>query len=119
MNIIFGTPEEIQQLESKYTALELDTFLLPGSDQPVTSWCILENISFQDMLSLDKLISIHSDLMKNYRLRNWNYCEQAIEHLSTQWNGQLNSFYSDLLMRISVLKTQDLGEDWSPIISKK
>ena len=118
MNIILGTSEQINQLEQRYVILELDTFLLPGSDQPVVSWCILDDMTPAELAQTDMYRDLHQNLMKNYRARDWNFCEQAIEHLKTQWHGQLDSFYKELLERISVFKHQEPGSGWTGAIIK-
>ena len=116
MNIIFG--ENIAALENKYTVLELDTFRI-GADGPVnTAYCVLELIPLEEMALAESMVDLHGNLMKEYKTRNWNFCEQAIEHLMGKWNGELDTFYQELEKRISKLKTLDLTDEWSPIIEK-
>ena len=42
MNIIFG--EALGAIPENYTVLELDTFVIPPSTEPVTSYCVLEKL---------------------------------------------------------------------------
>jgi hypothetical protein len=51
-------------------------------------------------------------------MKDWSYCEQALEHLRGKWGGELDSYYADLQARIERLKTQNLDNNWSPMILK-
>jgi hypothetical protein len=55
-------------------------------------------------------------MMLEYRQRNWNYCEQALEHLLGKWCGELDSFYQELSTRIAQLKETKLSDDWTGIV---
>lgn len=110
MNIILGS-ENLQQISDKYTVLELDTFVVQ-SGKSVTAYCVLENVMLVDYLQIDNLCDLHANLMKNYKIKNWNFCEQALEHLRGRWNGQLDSFYLELAQRINDLKQADLPTTW-------
>jgi len=113
MNIIFGD-SAAQKAQEKYIVLELDTFQV--DDQLTTTYALVERVSLMEMLSLDRFKELHSNLMKEYRKRNWKYCEDAVEHLQGKWNGELDTFYAVLTERIQDLKTQSLGDDWSGIV---
>ena len=115
MNIVLGE-ENIVEIKDRMTVLELDRFKVEKSDQIVTAYCVLENLNIGDLMQLESYKSLHQNLIKNYRLKNWSYCEQAIEHLYGKWAGQLDSFYDDLLVRIGKLKSVDPGPEWKGII---
>jgi hypothetical protein len=116
MNIIFG--DNIAAIEDKYTVLELDTFRI-GADGPVhTAYCVLELIPLDEMALAESMVDLHHNLIQEYRKRNWNYCEQAIENLMGKWNKELDTFYTELQTRIEKLKTLTLTDEWSPIIEK-
>lgn len=117
MHIILGK-ENAREVDAKYVVLELDSMLLSGSTEPVTAYCLVEKISLTEMLHLDSYITLHNNTMRNYRLKNWKYCEDALEHLMGRWNGELDTFYSELGTRIAKLKTQDLDENWTGVIDK-
>jgi len=117
MNIIFG--DNIAELaREKYTVLELDTLVMSGQDQTATAYAIVEKIPLQEMSTLDRFQDLHDNLMKEYRKRNWKYCEDAIGHLQGRWNTEIDTFYSELYDRIQSLKTQSLPDDWSGYITK-
>jgi len=115
MNIIFK--ENLPGTEQKYTVLDLDTFAFPDGSLH-TACCVVENIPITELASTQNLKELHDNLIKNYALKNWNYCEQAIEHLMGKWGGEVDSFYAEFKTRIGRLKTQDLDDSWSPVIPK-
>jgi len=115
MNIIFK--ENLPAAEQKYTVLDLDTFAFPNGSLH-TACCVVENIPITELASTQNLKELHANLIKNYALKNWNYCEQAIEHLMGKWGGEVDSFYAELKTRIGQLKTLDLDDSWSPVIPK-
>lgn len=115
MNIMFEesiTPE----VKEKYMVLPLDTFHFPDSDKNSTAYCLIENTPIMEMFAVDQYLDLHQNLIKNYYLRNWNYCEQAIEQLLGRWNGELDSFYTTMDERVKSFKQQDPGPDWTGIL---
>ena len=115
MNIIFK--ENLPATEQKYTVLDLDTFAWPDGTLH-TACCVIENIPITELASTQNLKELHANLIKNYSLKNWSYCEQAMEHLTGKWGGEVDSFYVELKKRIDRLKTMDLDDSWSPVILK-
>lgn len=117
MNIIIEsdiTPE----IQEKYILLELDSFRVPDTDTPVAAYCVLEPLGLEEMATVEQFRDLHSNLMPNYRKRNWDYVEQAIEHLMGRWDGQLDSFYSTLLSRVDDLKDKTLDQSWDGAIDR-
>jgi hypothetical protein len=117
MNIILGR-ENVEHAQEKYTVLELDTLLINGAADPVTAYCLIEQIPIDQISNIDQFRDLHNNLMKNYRLQNWKFCEDAIEHLRGKWGGELDSFYTEMNQRISQLQQQVLDDDWRGIIDK-
>ena len=117
MNIVLGE-ENIRDIRERYIVLELDQFQIPGRDAPITAYCVAENLPVNELLQLDRWQDLHSNLIKNYRLKNWNYCLQALDHLQGRWDGQVDSFYQSLRQRIQDLQTQDLDETWTGVIDR-
>lgn len=117
MNIILGR-ENIEQAQEKYTVLELDTLIINGAADPVTAYCLIEQVPIDQIAGMDQFRDLHNNLMKNYRLRNWKFCEDAIEHLRGKWGGELDSFYAEMSQRISQLRQQVLDEDWQWCVVK-
>ena len=117
MNIIFGS-ELTEQIQTRYTILELDTFNLLPSDEVKTAYCLIQFIPIEEMIEIQSLKDLHSNLMAEYRKRNWRYCEDVIEHLTGKWGGEVDTFYSELYQRIQHLKKQNLDSEWTSIITK-
>lgn len=118
MNIILGE-DNAARLQSKHIVLELDSFWIQGHDKPVAAYCVTEDLSIQSLMTADQFKDLHHNLMRNYRKKNWNYCEDALDHLRGQWDGQLDSFYDELRDRINNLRDQILDDSWDGIITKK
>jgi hypothetical protein len=117
MNIIFG--DNIAELaREKYTVLELDTFVIEDRDQTATAYAIVDKIPLLEMTNLSHYQDLHTNLMQEYRKRNWKYCEDAIGHLQGRWSNDLDSFYSELQQRIQNLKTQSLDDSWTGAIPR-
>lgn len=117
MNIILGK-DKAKLLENKYVVLTLDSFKIANSDKTTTAYCVVENIPMDDLAQLESWKSLHENLMTAYNQMHWHFCEQAIEHLMGKWNRELDSFYTDLLARISQLKSQEDFTSWTPVIDR-
>ena len=120
MNIFFATLDQVKELEEKYTILELDTITVGGLSTPQTAWCLTEKENFvlQDMGNITVYKNLHNNLIKNYKKKNWKFCEDALEHLVGKWQGELDSFYVDLSRRIKTFKENDPGPDWTGVVVK-
>ena len=115
MNIIFG--DNVADLaRKKYTVLELDTFLFEQKDITATAYAVIEQVPLLEMANLESFKDLHTNLMQEYRKRNWKYCEDAIEHLRGKWSGDLDTFYTELHDRVQKLKTQSLLDDWTGVV---
>lgn len=116
MYIVFG--EYAKLIPSGYTLLELDTFKIMPEQRLVPSWCVIEKVSLEDFPTLESRMKIHSDLMTQYRLRNWDFCLRAIEVLMGSWNKELDSFYIEMSRRISELTLSPPAEEWDGTVLK-
>lgn len=110
MHIIFG--DSAAQLPDSYTILELDTFRMQSTDELATAYCVIETIPLSEFPLADAHKKIHADLIQAYKNQHWSYCEQAIEGLMGKWNGDLNSFYTDLLQRVINYKENPPESGW-------
>jgi hypothetical protein len=113
MNIIFG--DSIKQIPDSFTVLELDTFNIASEGRAATAYCVVEKIALADFDKLEAYKKVHADLVENYRRREWTYCEHAIEGLMGKWNGELDTFYIDLLLRVKNYQQNPPGADWTGI----
>ena len=110
MHIIFGST--VQEIPNSFTVLELDTFRMVKENRTDTAYCVVEKIPLTEFAMLDAYKKIHADLVQYYRQRQWEYCENAIEGLMGRWNGELDTFYSDLLSRVIKFKENEPPADW-------
>lgn len=118
MKVIYGK-QTAEVLAKRTTVLELDTFFQIGLTEPITAYAVLEatNIPLQEIPVMDKTIDLHNTMMSEYRKRNWDYCDQAIDHLRGKWGGEIDSFYSIFSDRIQELKETELSDGWTGIMT--
>ena len=116
MNIIFG--DALETLPDNYTVLELDTFVLPPDSATRTSYCVIEKMPLTDFPVMEAYIKVHADMMQAYRDQNWDYCLHAIKGLTGRWNGELDSFYANLLQRVENYQDNPPGDYWTGYIDK-
>jgi hypothetical protein len=100
MNIVIGK-ENIENIGDKYVVLELDILKMSPDDTLVTAYCLVERIGIDEIAIVDRYRSLHERMIKNYRIKNWNHCTSALEHLKGRWGGELDSFYDEISQRIS------------------
>jgi hypothetical protein len=107
-------------IKEKYVVLELDTIRSADYPESLTAHALVDMscFSLEEITEMDQYIELHENLMSHYRLKNWKYCEDAIEVLLDRWRGELRTFYQDLLSRISTLKELDLSPDWDGSITR-
>lgn len=117
MQIIFG--DHVNTIGDKYTVLELDTFQSPTTGSTMTAWCVVETIPLTEMQMTHHYKKIHQDLLQAYKTQHWNYCKQAIEGLTGKWNGEVDTFYTDLLQRVLKYENTPPPDGWTGVIEKE
>ena len=119
MHIIFGK-QAAEEAANKYTVLPLDQIQIEPNGPVIDTYCIIEKeqLPLEDIGQIENFSKLHAKLMENYRKKNWNFCEQAIEHLHGRWAGTVNSFYDEISKRIAKYKDTDLGPDWNGVYEK-
>ena len=116
MHIILGD-QITKEITDKYIVLELDRFQITGRDHAVSAYCLVENVPIAELPQAEEFRDLHANLVRNYRLGNWKFCEDALEHLEGRWNGEVDSFYHELSLRITNLRDQQLDDtSWDPAI---
>lgn len=118
MHIIFGD-DQAQVLNDKYTVLELDSFKFLPNNIIQKAYAVVESIPLEDLPKLSFQKDLHRTLLENYRKRDWNFCEQAIENLVGCFGKELDTFYVELQSRIANYKENDPGEDWDYTIKRQ
>ena len=118
MNIVLGK-ENIKSVGEKYIVLELDTLLYPKSDEPVTAYCIVDSvIDVAGAQGMAEWMNLHEKLISNYKKGNFEFCTTALEHLPGKFNGELDTFYSDLRTRLVALSDSAAPADWTGVVEK-
>lgn len=115
MHIVLGD-QITNALEEKYIMLELDIFQITGRTQDVSAFCLVENVPLKELPEVEQFRDLHAQMIRNYRLGNWKFCEDALEHLVGRWNGEVDSFYHELSTRIADLRNQQDTSGWDPAI---
>lgn len=97
--------EVVKKLKNSHTVLELETFDVEG--KTVTAWCVVpaEKIGL-NLASLDGLKDLHARFIAAWNNKEYNLCEDISRHLMGQFGGELDTFYEELLNRISSIKNE-------------
>ena len=98
MNIIIGEIAA-EKLKENYTILELDTFIV--NEREVKTYCVVENVPISELINLEQYKKLHQSFINEYRLGNYKFCIDAIEHLTGKFGGELDTFYNTILDRIN------------------
>jgi hypothetical protein len=117
MNIIFGRDQALA-LSQKYTVLELDTFRVHPLNTKITAFCVIESMPIMDMPKVESMKNLHENFLAEYKKRDWNYCMQALEHLSGFWGHEVDTFYNSIRARIQEYSESELGDDWDGVINR-
>lgn len=117
MKIIFGK-NSAELADKRLTVLELDTFFQVGLEEPITAYAVMDtsNVGIHQFATLKSFTELHNQMLIEYRKQNFKYCEDALEHLTGKWGGDLDSFYEEFGKRIQTLKKEKLGKDWTGIV---
>lgn len=115
MHIILGE-QHAEAVGDRYVVLELDTFQPGNQDEPVSAFCVIENVPIHELSEVVTYRDLHQQLIKNYRAANWSFCEDALQHLQGRWNGEIDSFYDIMAARIQVQKQQSCDILWDAAI---
>lgn len=104
MQIIFSR-QAAEELQDRYTILELETFDVQG--QKLEAFCVVptEKIGLQEMQFLDNYKKLHAELINHLKQKNYKVCEDLIEHLMGKFGGELDSFYTIILERCKSTET--------------
>lgn len=116
MNIIFG--DAAASVPDNYTKLELDTIHIVSTGQKITAYCLIEHIPLGEFPRMEVNKQNHAVLIENYKKQNWEYCSQAIPFLIGTWNGEVDSFYNELLDRVEKFKVDPPPANWDGSIEK-
>ena len=109
MNIIFG--DAVKALSTRHVVLELDTFQRPDNSK-ITAYCVVEKIVPQEVYLLESIILIHNDMIACYKQQLWDKCIDYAQSLLGKFNGEIDSFYDDLVKRAKTFKENPPDVKW-------
>jgi hypothetical protein len=118
MNIIFDT-EHVEEIKNNNIVLELDTFYFAKLNKTTTAYCVVDNIKITDIDKIEHNQKLHNELLDAYKNKNFDTCQNLLEHLQGAFNGEVDSFYFELNKRIEDFKTKALPGDWNSIIVRE
>jgi hypothetical protein len=106
VDIIFGR-ENAEKLRAKYTVLDLETITAEdGTSMEVFCLIPAEKLNINDLPNLDQWIKLHQDFLEGYKTNQYDYCKDAIGHLTGKFGGEVDSFYEEILHRIEQQETK-------------
>lgn len=102
MQLIFGR-EVAEQLQNRYTILELETFTL--EDKLLEVFCVVpaEKIALTEITTVEHSTKLHNDFLAALRQEDYKICQDLSVHLIGRFGGEVDSFYNTILDRISSL----------------
>jgi hypothetical protein len=105
MQIIFSRTVA-DELRSRYTVLELETFSV-GEDL-LETFCVVpaDKMNLAHLPNLESDIRLHENLIVELKKKNYQFCLDAIDHLLGKFGGELDSFYVIIKDRANQALTQ-------------
>jgi len=101
MQIILGK-ESADELRSKHTVLELETFNTDGI--LLTAYCVVKPESvLGEMPDLERLCRLHQTFIDSYNAGRYESALDAMQHIKGRFSGEVDSFYSVIESKIKVL----------------
>jgi hypothetical protein len=114
MNIIFDI-ENIEEIKNNNIVLELDTFYFSELEKTATAYCVIDNVKITDFINIAQNQLLHAELVAAYKQKDFKLCLNLLEQLVGVFNGEVDSFYSELNQRIQKLLI-NLPSNWTPVI---
>jgi hypothetical protein len=99
-------PEAVKKLSGAHTVLELESFAVNG--EMLQAWCVvpLEKIGLDGLASLPALKDLHAKLITAWKSRDYKLCKDIIPHLVGKFGGELDSFYEELVKKITNIQNE-------------
>jgi len=116
MHIILGR-EAADTFKDRFIVLSLDRIKSPDVEEIIETFCVVpaDKVPLPELPELEKLKTMHEAMMTEYQRQNWEFVEEALNHLHGKFNGQVDSFYDILKERISKLKDNAPTDDWDGV----
>jgi|TARA_R110002153_G_scaffold230837_2_gene384060 hypothetical protein len=111
MKIILSDEKgSVEQVGERYVVLELDTFI--HKEKENTAYAVVDagDIPLAELTQLKHFQEQHANLIKNYKLGNFKFVEDMIEHVKGKFGGSLDSFYTEMYVR--VIGKESYPDNW-------
>lgn len=104
MELIFGR-KNAQELRERFLVLDLETVEMDGKQLEV--FCLIpgDKVPINELPMIENYIKLHNDFLHGYRTQQYEYCRQCIDHLRGKFGGEVDSFYEEILNRISAAQS--------------
>jgi len=95
--------DKAEKLKDQYLILPLDQVSVDG--KPDRAYCVVTNeqIPIDQVVDLQKHINLHNDFIHQMDADNYSYCISVIPNLKGLFGGELDTFYEEVLKRITSL----------------
>jgi hypothetical protein len=97
MKIIFDK-SVVNELANRHLILELDTMVI--GNQTKTIYCLLDDISIDQLSCLDQFRDHHNEFLDLYKKQKYPQCPAALKKLMDYGIRDINSYYEIMLERI-------------------
>lgn len=113
MYIVWGE-DNLEEFKGRYTALELDEFIVVETEQTIKAYCVLENkdVRLETFPDLEIWTKNHAAFREGYTKQKWGFCLEMLGHLKGKFGGDMDDYYDEMIERIHELMEQDLPENW-------
>jgi|TARA_B110000858_G_scaffold141868_1_gene161047 hypothetical protein len=102
MHIVYGK-KQAEALRDRYTVLELDTVTVKEKNTDLTLYAVVDTakLSLDSLPKLENWTKLHEDFVIELNKNNTEYCLQAVDHLTGQFGGELDTFYQHVRERFN------------------
>ena len=100
MKILFDE-KLAEDMGNRYMVLELDTVFHEGMNDPITLHAVVDSIPIEEISLAEGNRELHRQLILYYKSGEWDNVRALIPFLLGKWNGELDSFYENILEFVS------------------
>ena len=100
MYIIVGQ-KRVDVLKKTHFVLSLEKIVHEEVED--RAFCVIpfDSVNIFEIPEMEKYKELHEQFVKEYEIGNYQYCLTSAEYLYGKFGGQLDTFYDEILKRIS------------------
>lgn len=89
-----------KKLREKHVVLELESFLVEGMTRTV--YCVIpaEKIGL-NIPAVDGIVALHHEFITAFNAKDYDKCQELSQFLLGSFDGEVDSFYEEILDRIN------------------